>query len=535
MMGPGSVQLAYAEGEFCQQSVAGRTIGDSTILSAILITSGEFSEPNGRKHAALPAFCRVVAVSRPSLASNILIEVWLPVSQHWNGKFLATGNGGFAGAIRYDSLAGGLKRGYAVANTDMGTYPAAAPGIGYAAGNNRPEVVKDWGERATHAMAIFSKQVIKQYYQQPPRFALFAGCSTGGHQGLTELQRYPNDFDGILAGAPGHNRTHLHAMFADLMLKIRQPGATMSPPQFQLWVETMQSRCIGKDGGTASDTFLTDPTQCDITPQALACQAGSNAEICLQPGQVKVLDSIYDGTRNSQTGELIYPPVVYGAEAILASVLTNHDAHKMPVPDDLHRWVFGPDWDAASFDFAGDMAQVDKALGKYVNALDADATAFVAQGGKLIMYHGWADMVVSPLDSIIYFDRLHAKGAGKEDYARLYMAPGVSHCAGGDGPDMFGQGAAFPVADASRDMLLALDQWVENGVAPESVIAVKYATQTDQTKPPEVRMTRPLCPYPQIALYDGKGDPLSAASFSCQRRPARYEMPAAQYLGEGVN
>lgn len=533
------VHAAPAEVEeaepLCHGLQAGQQFGDATIMSAMPQGSGKFTSPTGKTEKALPSHCRIIAVSRPSSASNIVIEVWLPRRASWNGKLLATGNGGFAGAIRYDTLAGGLRRGYAVTNTDMGTYPAALPGVGYGAGNGRPEAVKDWGFRSTHEMTLLAKAVIAARYGKQPAKSLFVGCSTGGHQGLAEAQRFPEDFDGILAGAPGHNRTHLHAMFADLLLKMQRPGGGFTPASLKLWTDSYRKACVGKDGGAPGDIYLTDPTKCDYSPRELLCRPGQDDAECLTQPQVGVLEAIYDGTRNPRTGELIYPPVVRGVEAMLAMGLLNPDIADMPVPEDLHRWVFGPGWDAASFDFDEDMDRVDAVLGRDVNALDTDLSAFEAHGGKIILYHGWADLVVSPLDTIAYFDRLHARGGPKANFARLFMAPGVSHCAGGDGADLFGQAAEIPAAGPKHDLIAALDAWVEGGPAPDTVLARKFGPVSPEASIPDItgaaKFERPLCAYPKVAHYDGIGDPAKPSSFVCKEAPANYSPPAPKYLG----
>jgi feruloyl esterase len=521
----------------CGALGGGTTIGHATVLFAQPVTSGSFAVPGGggqpQRFDGLPAFCRVVAAAAPSPASNIVIEVWLPEGAAWNGKALGTGNGGFAGAIRYANLAGGLKRGYAVANTDMGTYPASLPAVGYSAGNGRPEVVRDWGFRATHEMALLTRALVARYYGKAPARHYYAGCSTGGHQGLTEAQRYPDDYDGIIAGAAGHNRTHLHTMFAQVTLAGRSVTNKFTPAAFTLWKDAYLRACVGRDGGAPSDPFLTDPTQCRFAPRELACRSGGNPAGCLAEDQVRALEAVYGGTRNPRTGELIYPPEVLGTEETIEAVFTGGGRYAQ-VPTDLSRWVFGPDWDGASFDFDRDMDRVDHAIGRDVNAIEPDLSRFAARGGKLIMFHGWADGTVSPIDSILYFDRIQAADRPREAFSRLFMAAGVGHCSGGPGPNMFGQGAEMVAGTGpGEDLLIALDRWVETGVAPEQVLARRLEGADGFTAPAagaRVLAARPLCAYPKIARYVG-GDPAAAASFACADAPrARYEKPGARYL-----
>jgi feruloyl esterase len=519
----------------CDNLGRGRVLGDADILFSQKVTAGTFTGPDGKKLEGLPPFCRVVAHATPSAASNIVIEIWLPETAEWNGKLLGTGNGGFAGTIIYPALAGGLKRGYAVANTDMGTSPAGFAGVGYQAGNGRPDAIKDWGYRATHEMALLSRTIAEEYYGKQPARTYFAGCSTGGHQALTEAQRYPDDYDAILAGAPGHNRTHLHAMFASLALAASAPGAAMTPENLNLWSQSLMKACVGKDGGAPGDAFLTDPTQCTFSPRELLCKAEEDPSQCLQAPQVKALETIYGGTRNPRTGALIYPPEVPGIEGFLGHRLLNPAMKASGPPTDLSRWVFGPKWDGATFDFDRDMAKEDEALGKDVNALGTDLSKFASHGGKMIMFHGWADPIVSPIDSIIYYDRITADSKNKKEFVRLFMAPGMSHCGGGNGPDVFGQSLEFSSGDASDDLLVALDRWSETDLAPETVLATKYKGETPFGGPPppnaQVQATRPLCAYPKIARYTGTGDIIKADSFQCSDAPrAKYELPAPEYL-----
>lgn len=520
--------------EECGRIGRGTVRGTADIFYSENLAGGTFNAPDGKVYRNLPSFCRVLVRSTPSPESNIIVEVWMPEVSKWNRKLLGTGNGGFAGTIIYSALAGGLRRGYAVANTDMGTYPAGFAGVGYEAGNGRPQMVIDWGHRATHEMALISKMLVDDYYGKQPAHTYFVGCSTGGHQALSEAQRYPEDYDGIIAGAPGHNRTHLHAMFTWLDDAASAPGATIDMPTGKLWSDAIVKACVGKDGGAPTDTFLTDPTKCTISPKDLLCKPGESKEHCLRQAQVDLLEKFYEGMRNPRTGALIYPPEVRGAEGLLFTASTN--PKQLPSgPAALSRWVFGPRWNAKNFDFDHDMAKEDQVLGKDVNALDTDLSEFAAHNGKLIMFHGWADPIVTPLDSIIYFDRITTKSEDKKTLVRLFMVPGMGHCDGGVGPDTFGQNPAMEPSDASEDLLVALDRWVTGGVAPEELTARKFPKEPatvgagSSGSPPIA--TRPICAYPKIARYRGKGDNANASSFECSDAPpATYGLPAFEYL-----
>lgn len=533
-VGAHAANVPAADG--CAQ-LRGMRSGDAQILSTELVAGPAWKAPDGTALEKLGSFCRVVAHATPTPQSNILIEIWLPARESWNGKILGTGNGGFAGAIRYPALAGGLRRGYVVANTDMGTFPAGLlGGNGYDAGIGRPEAVRDWGARATHEMALMTKAVTRAYFSKDASRSYYAGCSTGGHQGLTEAQRYPDDYDAIIAGAAGHNRTHLHMAFTWFGQTARMPGGLIPPQTMNLWATTFLKSCVGRDGGVPGDTFLNQPLQCDFAPRRMLCEAGKSGPGCFTPQQVAVLDRIYGGVRNPRTGKLVYPAEVKGAEGLLAFFLGDPSAATKPVAADLARWVFGAQYDASTFDFDRDVARMDETIGPDVNANDPDLSRFAARGGKLILYHGWSDLIVSPLDSILYYERMSGGqgGPAKEFFSRLFMAPGVSHCAGGAGFDRFGQGAESVAGDADHDLLAALDRWVETGQAPDRIIAGKVAGDGNPFAPPSdgpVVATRPLCAYPQVAQYDGRGDTSSAASFRCvAAAKPKFEWPAAEYL-----
>lgn len=522
----------------CEALGNGLRIGKAVIISASHVADGSARDPNGASFKDLGGYCRVVAVASTEPGSNILIEAWLPDRERWNGKYLGTGNGGFAGSISVGALAEGLRRGFAVANTDMGTFPAAQQGgsgqIGYAAGNGRPAAVRDWGYRATHHMTLLAKAAVARFYGAQPRASLFVGCSTGGHQALTEAQRFPEDYDGILAGAPGHNRTHLHTMFLSQAMMMNRPGFVLpSLKSLTLWTDHWRAQCVGKDGGAPGDLFLTDPSQCRVSPRELVCKPGGSAASCIPEPELVQLETMYNPTRNPRTGAVIYPRINIGAEQSLiryASLMAGFKPRG--VPAEIARWAFPPTWDSTTFDFDKDVARVDLALSSDINANNPDLTRFAARGGKLIMWHGWEDYLVSPYDSITYHDRAFASGRSKPEFLRLFMAPGVDHCGAGAGPDSFGQMASFESfqrngGTASHDMLAALEAWVEAGKAPETIIASKYSA-TDPTK---VIAQRPLCPYPSVAQYLGAGSKTDPGSFSCKSAaPAKFDRAAEVYL-----
>lgn len=516
----------------CEEMGNGSRIGDATVLFAQEVKAGEYSGQEGAKIANLPAFCRIYAVATPHPSSRILIEVWMPAADKWNGKLLGTGNGGAAGKISPASLAGGIRRGYATVTTDLGSYPAGQPGIGFNFGDGRPEAIRDWAFRATHEMTILAKDVILRYYGRSASKSYFIGCSTGGHQALSEAQKYPDDYDGIIAGAPAHNRTRLHIRFAALRQLGMQPGTAIPSPLLAAWQQSILKACGGRDGGAPGDKFLTNPLQCTISPRQLACKAGESGDNCLSATQVDAIEKIYSGTRNPRTGELIYFGDVLGSETQLMAVYGD-----TPLSRDFNiaHWTLSPDRPSASFDFDRDMKAMDDSLSVEVNAMDTDLSRFAARGGKLIIHHGWADGLITATDSLDYYQRLHAAAQDKASFARLFMVPGMGHCVGG-GIGFYGQAAELPLdknATPDTDLLLALDKWSETGEAPD-VILGRQSLLPSPVKPGDEDKRiglRPICAFPKVARYDGKGDPNATTNFACVKASApKYERPAAIYL-----
>jgi hypothetical protein len=493
----------------------------TTITAAESVPAGSFTAADSKIYANLPAFCRVTATISPVSDSAIRLEMWLPQDE-WKGVFEGTGNGGYSGRIIYPVLAAGVRRGYAVINTDQGTAPATALN-GDLAGH--PVKWRDWGFRSTHLMTVAGKQIAQAFYGKESAHAYFTGCSTGGQQALIEAQLYPADYDGIVAGAPVVNRTHLHAAFVwSRQAAERSRGSVLGHDKLMLLKKSVVAACGPGAGGAASDTFVADPLHCDFDPASLVCKAG-DAPDCLTPEQVETAKRFYAGPTNPRTGEQIYPGWPRGSEGpAFGWALEEGDpplSLKEPAFDSLFKWVFGPTWDWRTFDFDRDMAEVDEMLGPHVNgATVANIDAFKAHGGKLLIYHGWADAIVNPLDTITFYETL-AKAPGGADKLqgspRLFLLPGVEHCGlgGGDGPDAVGSehGLPAPEVDPEHDVLAALAQWVETGIAPERLIATKFE-RDDPTKP--IVMQRPACPYPKKAHYSGSGDTNAAASFVCE-------------------
>lgn len=339
-----TVAPAHAASSNCENLSNGTHIGNATIVLAQSVAAGDYAA-EGFKLKDLPAFCRVFAVASPQASSRILIEIWMPMADRWNGKLLGTGNGGAAGKVSSLSLAGGLRRGFATANTDLGSYPASQPGIGFNFGDGRPEAVRDWAFRATHEMTVLAKDVVVRFYGRSASKAYFIGCSTGGHQALTEAQKYPDDYDAIIAGAPAHNRTHLHIRFAALRDLGMQPGAAIPASLMKVWSGAIVKACAGRDGGAPSDAFLSNPLRCNVSPRKLACAGKAQPGFCLSDVQVRAIEAIYNGTRNPRTGEMIYFGDLRGAEEQLMAVYGD-----TPLSRDfnLTHWSLPPDRSSAS-------------------------------------------------------------------------------------------------------------------------------------------------------------------------------------------
>ena len=514
---------------------------DTTVTSAVSVPGPSFTAPDGQTYESVPPFCRVSATLAPTADSLINIEVWMP-EQGWAGRFLGIGNGGYAGnyAVAVPAMVPALQLGFATATTDMGTAPSANNNADALVGH--PQKWVDWGHRATHLMTVVSKEIVQAFYGEAPRYSYFHGCSTGGQQALMEAQRFPDDYDGILAGAPANNRTHVHTNVAWLYQWTHKPLHYITPDKVQLITNSVNAACNVKSGGLATDAFLTDARACDWDPASIQCPM-LDGPSCLTAEQVQAAKAIYAGPRNPSNGRLIFPGSIRGSEN--APDLGWNSLQSNPeVPyGSLFKWVFGSLWHWSTYDFAGDMELVDGLLAPNLNANNPDLSEFRARGGKLIGYHGWADPIISPQDMVNYYHRVVAREhknparalTGTQEYFRLFMVPGMGHCSRGAGPNAFGNpfsarvvAPPAPADDPANNILLALVEWVERGVAPQRVVATKYVQDVANLG---VQMTRPLCPYPLIPKYSGSGDPNDAASFVCAEGPPVSNPTAApEYL-----
>lgn len=470
---------------------------DTVISQASLVTSGKIDV--GNAEFDVPDMCRVVGTIAPA----INFEVWMPVSGEWNGRLQAVGGGGLAGIISYSAMALAINDGYVTTSTDTGHLSSD---FSWMSDNG---LVEDYGYRAIHQMTVKAKSVLNEYYGHAQEYAYFNGCSTGGRQGLMEAQRYPNDYDGIVSGAPVNNFTNLHMgqlWTAHATLKI--PNAQLSPSDFSLVMNTVLEQCDAADG--VEDGFLTNPQACAFDTSALACN-GDNAGSCLVAEQITALDLIYQGAVNPRTGVQIYSGLEPGGEGAQPGNpgwgLIMGDQPFFIDEAVLNGMAFEADnFNWKDFDFDHDVDTVNAKLFGVLNAINPDLRDFEQAGNKLLMYHGWNDPGVMPQQTIVYYDSLvdfREKTTGTSnafvetnEYARLYMLPGVGHCRGGAGPD-------------EVDFMSALVDWVENDKAPEELMSTK-------TVDGEVTMTRPVCPLPQVAVYDGRGNTNNANNFDCR-------------------
>lgn len=481
-----------ASGAACGSASFKLTGGE--ITGAETVAAGSFQQPGGRgggrggnPYASLPALCRVSATLKPSSDSDIKIEVWLP-AEKWNGTLESVGNGAWAGTIGYAAMAAALSEGYAAASTDTGH-----------AGNNvsfitdHPEKVTDFAYRAVHEMTVAAKNIAQSYYGQAPKHSYFNGCSTGGRQALEEAQKYPADYDGIISGDPDLNASRIHEAQLYAGFVAHASDASYIPPaKYAALHAAALDACDALDG--VKDGVIEDPQKCRFDPGVLACK-GADAPSCLTAAQVDTARKTYAGTRAGKSALWGLEP---GSETGWASL-----SGPQPLGIALETYQYlvykNPKWDFHTLEPAKDVPLADKALGPIgMNASDPDLRPFFSHGGKLLMYHGWADPGIPPMFSVEYYKNVVEKAGARKsgDEIRLFMVPGMGHCGGGDGPSTF-------------NAMAALSQWVEQGKAPQQIQAAHVARgQTDRT--------HPLCPYPETAMYRGSGATSDAKNFSCK-------------------
>ena len=521
------------------ESLASLSLDHATVTAATSVPAGAFTPPTlpgaiapSKPIPNLPAFCRVQITSSPTSDSSIGIEVWLP--ENWNGKYLQSGNGGFAGVVPYTSLAVDIQRGYAAAGTDDGHADPINTDASWALGH--PQKIIDFGFRALKETTDKAKAVIRAFAGSGPQYSYFAGCSDGGREALMESQRYPDDFDGIVVGDPANNWIPLLSQAIwDMQALLATSDSYIPPAKLPAITNAALAACDAADG--VQDGVIGKPRQCDFNPDELLCTAG-DSNSCLTAPQLAALKKIYYGPQNSE-GQTINPGFLPGAEAYAggwSTWITGPGPGVDSITQSL-QYQFGtnffkymvfddPNWDLKTFNFDTDIAKalakpVDGvALADVLSSVDPDLSAFRAHNGKIIQYHGTTDPAIPPGASIEYrrsvlaffgiYDQKDARDTVSNFY-RLFLVPGMLHCQGGPGANTFGQGA--PLADSAHDVIKALEAWVEQGKAPDQIIATKF-TNDDPTQP--TLFSRPLCPYPAVARWNGTGDAADAANWSCR-------------------
>ena len=490
-----------AEALNCEK-LAGIAIANTTITTAESVAAGAYKPPGPEfpgqsgNYARLPAFCRIAGSIRPTANSDIRFELWLPAS-NWNGKFMQTGNGGSAGSIVYSSLADPLQRGYAVANTDTGHQVG---GSDFAWGTQYPEKLTDFAYRAVHELTVTGKALTAKRYGRAPDKSYWLGCSTGGRQGLKEAQRYPEDYDGIVAGAPASNWMALMGLSIVIQRNLG-PGA-LGMDKLSLLKEAAIAACDADDG--VKDRVIGRPAQCKFTPASLQCRDGQTTQ-CLSNTEVAAAERIYRGVVSGNVTRM--PGTGPGSEALWAA----YASPGFSIGTNFYRQLVikQPEWTPAMFNADTDVDKAEALDRGAIVAMDPDLSAFFKRGGKLITYHGSTDGLISYGNSVNYYQNVVAK-LGEQmtrEHMRFYLVNSMEHCSGGEGASQI-------------DWLTPMEQWVEQGKAPATLLG------THQPPPPGIPgtpaapgkpFTRPVCVYPEVTRYNNQGDVNDAASFSCVR------------------
>jgi feruloyl esterase len=493
-----TARMASAADARCS-NLTGLTIPDVSIVSATSLPAGSFTPP-GSSGAPLtiPALCRIVAVATPTTDSHLNFEVWIPEGSAWNGKFQGVGTGGFAGSISYGALAEGARRGYATASTDTGH-----AGDNLTFGQGHPEKIVDWGYRSIHVMTDAGKLIVRNHTGRFPAWSYFNGCATGGHQAMMEVQRFPTDYDGVVAGNPAADRTNeIIAYLWDWLATHAADGSRLiDPAKLQLLTRSAVAACDTNDG--VKDGVIDDPRRCAFDPALLLCTATVPTSTCLTTTELEAVRKVYAGPKNPRTGEQIFPGWPLGSEGYGPGPNEGW-RNFLDVPEPRRVGLFqyfvfnNPGWDWRSMDWDNDVAFTTTTMG-FLNATAHDLHPFLARGGKIVMHTGWVDPILPAPDVIKYYEEVTAAMGGPletQKFFRLFMAPGMGHCNGGPGPN-------------TLDALSALETWVEKGVAPEQIIATRRRTDGS------VERMRPLCVYPKVARWSGQGSTDDAKNFSC--------------------
>src|ERR1700733_4087486 len=509
------------------RDLVGLKLDHATVSSAEAIDNGVFgadstAHPPTAGYSGLPAFCRVRGVSTPVAGSEIGFEVWLPRRKDWSRRLHMVGNGAYSARIYYAQMGARIRAGDVAVGTDTGHQGGE---LTFAIGH--PERIVDFAHRAVHESVLAAKALTKAYYDASPAFSYFSGCSTGGYQALMAAQRHPQDFDGIIAGDPGNNRSNLNLAFLWNYLSNHPHGDDQHqivPNEKLLLINrAVVASCDRLDG--VADGVVTDPRSCHFDLQSLLCSK-DDAPNCLTHAQIDAVTRMYAGPKDARTGKSLYPGYTLGSEGIVVgeedelpgwgAYWSNPKRPTEPDRADFFRyWVFNdPHWDWWKFNWGSDIDVIDHTVATVFNATSVDLREFESPHGKLIMFMGLQDPVGASDEAINYYQAVEATASGASEAARrqqtqaflrLYMVPGMAHCAGGPGATHFSTATRDsdpPVSDAQHDMAIALEQWVEKGVAPERLVATKFDKEHGADR--RVLFQRPLCVYPQVACFTGR-------------------------------
>ena len=477
------------------ESLATLPLQNGRVTSAAVVGAGAFTPPGAsagsnaaQAYTSLPAFCRIAATLTPTTDSDIKIEVWMPAS-NWNQKLQSVGNGGWAGSISYGAMAAALAKGYATTSTDTGH---STPGASFAM--NHPEKMVDYAHRAAHEMTVQAKAIVAAFYGGGPKLSLWNGCSTGGRQGVIEAAKYPADYDAIIAGATPVESPRLHGVRLQFNRMVHRSGDSYIPPEkYSSIHDAALKACDALDG--VKDGIIDQPDRCSFDPGMLQCK-GDDAASCLTPAQVETARAMYSPVKDPKTGATLSFPMLHPGSELSWATLAGPQPYA--IATEAFRYVVfnDPSWDPASFDASTDIPRLERQATGF-EPPSPNLKPFFSRGGKLLMYHGWADQQVAPLNSITYFDAV-LKNSGPDVAGKsiaLYLVPGMGHCQGGAGTDTF-------------DKVAAIEDWIRTGNAPSPIVAShRTSGSTDRT--------RPLCQYPQVAKYKGSGSTDDAASFTC--------------------
>lgn len=485
-----------------------------TVNTSVSIQSAELVRPPfntfargtaGRQIPVNVPFCRVVGTIKPTTDSDIQFELWLPPQADWNSKFQGVGSGSSLGAIEHQSMLRGLTRGYATLSTDSGHRSTTNTDNSWAF--NHPERIIDFGYRAQHLATQAAKNLTQRFYGRAPRHSYFVGCSQGGHHGLMEAQRFPEDYDGIIAGAPVYDWVGEMTEQAWNARALQQtPAGALSPEKLQLLHQGVVKACGGPDG------LVEDPRKCSFDPSTLKCDTPAQSS-CLTDGEVAAVRQMYAGPKTS-AGVRSYPGLSLGSESGWGWLWSDPKKLGGSWLEFYRFMVFqNPSWDLSMLDLGRDPSVAEQKVGQMLNPSNPDLSDFAENGGKIIIYHGWADDMVPSQVSIDYYDSVNSKLGPKQldQFYRLFMVPGMWHCS--RGPDVLFRSevaAAIPL-EPERDLLTALEQWVERNRAPNSFVASRL------NKDGTIERTHLLCAYPKIAKHRGQGDVMQAESFACSQ------------------